>query len=102
MIAKKRGRIINIASAHGLVGSAFKSAYVAAKDGTVSGSTKVTALETAELGITCDAIRPGDAYTPLVEAQIDGQAKAHGIPRERSHPRCAFGAAAEQALRHHR
>ena len=81
MIANKWGRIINIASAHGLVGSAFKSAYVAAKHGML-GLTKVTALETAEQGITCNAICPGYVYTPLVEAQIDGQAKAHGIPRE--------------------
>jgi 3-hydroxybutyrate dehydrogenase len=75
------GRIINIASAHGLVGSPFKSAYVAAKHGLV-GLTKVTALETAELRITCNAICPGYVYTPLVEAQIEGQAKAHNIPRE--------------------
>ena len=81
MIAKKWGRIINLASAHGLVGSPFKSAYVAAKHGML-GLTKVTALETAEMGITCNAICPGYVYTPLVEAQIDGQAKAHGIPRE--------------------
>ena len=81
MVANKWGRIINIASAHGLVGSAFKSAYVAAKHGML-GLTKVTALETAEQGITCNAICPGYVYTPLVEAQIDGQAKAHGIPRE--------------------
>ncbi len=81
MIAKKWGRVINLASAHGLVGSAFKSAYVAAKHGML-GLTKVTALETAEMGITCNAICPGYVYTPLVEAQIDGQAKAHGIPRE--------------------
>jgi 3-hydroxybutyrate dehydrogenase len=81
MIANKWGRIINIASAHGLVGSAFKSAYVAAKHGML-GLTKVTALETAELGITCNAICPGYVYTPLVEMQIEGQAKAHGIPRE--------------------
>ena len=81
MVAKKWGRIINIASAHGLVGSAFKSAYVAAKHG-VLGLTKVTALETAEQGITCNAICPGYVYTPLVEAQIEGQAKVHGIPRE--------------------
>ena len=74
------GRIVNIASAHGLVGSPFKSAYVAAKHGLV-GLTKVTALETAEEGITCNAICPGYVYTPLVEAQIEGQAKAHGIPR---------------------
>jgi 3-hydroxybutyrate dehydrogenase len=81
MVANKWGRIINVASAHGLVASPFKSAYVAAKHGIV-GLTKVTALETAEQGITCNAICPGYVYTPLVEAQIDGQAKAHGIPRE--------------------
>jgi 3-hydroxybutyrate dehydrogenase len=75
------GRIVNIASAHGLVGSPFKSAYVAAKHGLV-GLTKVTALETAEEKITCNAICPGYVYTPLVEAQIESQAKAHGIPRE--------------------
>jgi 3-hydroxybutyrate dehydrogenase len=81
MIEKGWGRIINIASVHGLVGSAFKSAYVAAKHGIV-GLTKVIALETAEKGITCNAICPGYVYTPLVEAQIESQAKAHGIPRE--------------------
>jgi 3-hydroxybutyrate dehydrogenase len=75
------GRIINIASAHGLVGSPFKAAYVAAKHGIV-GLTKVAALETAEEDITCNAICPGYVHTPLVEAQIEGQAKAHGIPRE--------------------
>ncbi|MBW7972560.1 3-hydroxybutyrate dehydrogenase [Bradyrhizobium sp. BR 10289] len=75
------GRIINIASAHGLVGSPFKAAYVTAKHGIV-GLTKVTALETAEQGITCNAICPGYVYTPLVEAQIDGQAAAHGISRD--------------------
>ncbi|WP_339027829.1 3-hydroxybutyrate dehydrogenase [Bradyrhizobium symbiodeficiens] len=75
------GRIINIASAHGLVGSPFKAAYVAAKHGIV-GLTKVTALETAEEGITCNAVCPGYVSTPLVEAQIDGQAKAHGISRD--------------------
>ena len=81
MLANKWGRIINIASAHGLVGSPFKAAYVAAKHGIV-GLTKVIALETAEHGITCNAICPGYVYTPLVEAQIDGQAKAHGISRD--------------------
>jgi len=65
------GRIVNVASAHGLVGSPFKSAYVAAKHGIV-GFTKVIALETAEDGITCNAICPGYVYTPLVEAQIEG------------------------------
>ncbi len=72
------GRIINIASAHGLVASPFKSAYVAAKHGVV-GLTKVTALEAAEHGITCNAICPGYVWTPLVEQQVTDQAKAHGI-----------------------
>ena len=75
------GRIVNVASAHGLVASPFKSAYVAAKHGVV-GLTKVTALETAEDGITCNAICPGYVWTPLVEAQIEDQARSHGIPRE--------------------
>jgi 3-hydroxybutyrate dehydrogenase len=75
------GRIINIASAHGLIGSPFKSAYVAAKHGVI-GLTKVTALETAESQITCNAICPGYVWTPLVERQIADQAKAHGLPRE--------------------
>jgi 3-hydroxybutyrate dehydrogenase len=81
MRRNKWGRIVNIASAHGLVGSPFKAAYVAAKHGIV-GLTKVVALETAEEGITCNAVCPGYVYTPLVEAQIEGQAKAHGIPRD--------------------
>jgi len=81
MRANKFGRIINIASAHGLVASPFKAAYVAAKHGMV-GLTKVIALETAEDNITCNAICPGYVATPLVEAQIDGQAKSYGIPRE--------------------
>jgi 3-hydroxybutyrate dehydrogenase len=78
---KKWGRIINIASAHGLVASPFKSAYVAAKHGVV-GFTKSCALETAELGITVNTICPGYVLTPLVEKQIDDQAKVHGIARE--------------------
>jgi 3-hydroxybutyrate dehydrogenase len=81
MRKQKFGRKINVASAHGLVASPFKAAYVAAKHGIV-GLTKVTALETAEEGITCNAICPGYVYTPLVEAQIDGQAKVHGISRD--------------------
>lgn len=75
------GRIVNIASAHGLVASPFKSAYVAAKHGLI-GLTKTAALETAEEPITCNAICPGYVFTPLVERQIDDQAKAHGIPRD--------------------
>ena len=75
------GRIVNIASAHGLIGSPFKSAYVAAKHGIV-GLTKVVALEAAESGVTCNAVCPGYGWTPLVENQVDGQAKAHGISRD--------------------
>ncbi len=71
------GRIINIASAHGLVASAEKSAYVAAKHGIV-GLTKVVALENAESPITCNAICPGWVLTPLVRAQIEARAKAEG------------------------
>jgi 3-hydroxybutyrate dehydrogenase len=81
MRAQGFGRIINIASAHGLVASPFKSAYVAAKHG-VLGLTKTIALEAAEDPITCNAVCPGYVLTPLVEKQIDGQAAAHGIPRE--------------------
>jgi 3-hydroxybutyrate dehydrogenase len=76
------GRIINLASAHGLVASPFKSAYIAAKHGQV-GLTKTVALEVAETGITCNAICPGYVRTPLVEAQVENQAKVHGLSRER-------------------
>ncbi|TIP30634.1 MAG: 3-hydroxybutyrate dehydrogenase [Mesorhizobium sp.] len=75
------GRIINIASAHGLVASPFKSAYVAAKHGMV-GLTKVVALEGAEYGVTSNAICPGYVWTPLVEKQIEDQAKSHNIARD--------------------
>lgn len=75
------GRIVNIASAHGLTASPFKSAYVAAKHGVV-GLTKTVALETAEEAITCNAICPGYVLTPLVEAQIPDQMKVHGMDRE--------------------
>lgn len=78
MKANKWGRIINIASAHGLVASPFKSAYVAAKHGII-GMTKTVALEVAELGITCNAICPGYVKTPLVEGQIADQAKARNM-----------------------
>ena len=81
MKARNAGRIINIASAHGLVASPFKSAYVAAKHGVV-GLTKTVALEVAETGITCNAICPGYVKTPLVEGQIADQAKAHGMTPE--------------------
>jgi 3-hydroxybutyrate dehydrogenase len=81
MKARRWGRIVNVASAHALIASPYKSAYVAAKHG-VLGLTKVTALEGAEHGITCNAICPGYVWTPLVEKQIDDQARSHGIPRE--------------------
>jgi len=77
MQARGWGRIINIASAHGLVGSANKSAYVAAKHGIV-GLTKVIALENAENGVTANAICPGWVLTPLVQKQIDDRAAASG------------------------
>jgi 3-hydroxybutyrate dehydrogenase len=75
------GRIINIASAHGLVASPFKSAYVTAKHGIV-GFTKTIALEAAENGITCNAICPGYVLTPLVEKQIPDTAKARGMTED--------------------
>ena len=75
------GRIINVASAHGLVASPFKSAYVAAKHGIV-GLTKTVALEGARAGVTCNAICPGYVWTPLVENQIEDTARARGISRE--------------------
>ncbi|MGF1544769.1 MAG: 3-hydroxybutyrate dehydrogenase [Parvularculaceae bacterium] len=75
------GRIINVASAHGLVASPFKSAYVTAKHGIV-GLTKTIALEGAEHGVTCNAICPGYVKTPLVEKQIPDTAKARGMTEE--------------------
>ena len=75
------GRIINVASAHALVASPFKGAYVAAKHG-IYGLTKTVALEVARSGITCNAICPGYVWTPLVEKQIDDTAKARGITRD--------------------
>ena len=78
MKTKKWGRIINVASAHALVASPFKSAYVAAKHG-IAGLTKTVALEVAEQGITMNAICPGYVWTPLVEKQIPDTAKARGL-----------------------
>jgi 3-hydroxybutyrate dehydrogenase len=75
------GRIINLCSAHSLVASPFKSAYVAAKHG-LAGLTKVVALETAETGITVNAISPGFVWTPLVERQIPDLARSRGISEE--------------------
>ena len=81
MKAANWGRIINVASIHGLVGSAEKSAYVAAKHGVV-GLTKVTALENATTGVTCNAICPGWVLTPLVQKQVDAKAAAMGLSNE--------------------
>ena len=81
MKAKKWGRIINIASAHALVASPFKSAYVAAKHG-IAGLTKTVALEVAEHGITMNAICPGYVWTPLVQKQIPDTAKARGLTED--------------------
>jgi 3-hydroxybutyrate dehydrogenase len=83
MKKKNWGRIINIASVHGLVGSAGKSAYVAAKHGVV-GLTKVTALENAHSGITCNAICPGWVLTPLVQKQVDDRAAREGSSVEQA------------------
>ena len=83
MKAKNWGRIINIASVHGLVASKDKSAYVAAKHGIV-GLTKVTALELATTGVTANAICPGWVLTPLVQKQIDARAAAQGISVEQA------------------
>ena len=81
MLARGRGRIINIASAHGLVASPFKSAYVAAKHGVV-GMTKSVALEIATTQITCNAICPGFVRTPLAEAQVTPLAEKFGVSEE--------------------
>jgi len=81
MKARKWGRIINTASAHALVASPFKSAYVAAKHG-IAGFTKTVALETARFGITANAICPGYVWTPLVEKQIPDTMQARGLTRE--------------------
>ena len=81
MKAQGRGRIVNMASAHGLVASPFKSAYVAAKHGIV-GFTKTVALELAQDNITCNAICPGFVETPIVEKQIADQARTRGISKE--------------------
>ena len=87
MLERNWGRIINIASAHGLVASAQKSAYVAAKHGIV-GLTKVVALETATTGVTCNAICPGWVLTPLVQKQIDARAHAKGSRSRRRSSSC--------------
>ena len=79
MIRQRWGRVVNISSAHGLIASPFKSAYVSAKHGIV-GFTKVAAWEVAEHGVTVNAVCPGYVRTPLVEGQVTAQARVHGIP----------------------
>ncbi len=83
MLARKWGRIINIASTHGLVASAEKSAYVASKHG-VLGFTKAVALETATTGVTCNAICPGWVLTPLVQKQIDALAEREKLSSDKA------------------
>jgi len=83
MKRRQWGRIINIASAHGLVASAGKAAYVAAKHGLV-GLTKVVAIETANTGVTCNAICPGWVYTPMVQQQVQARAQATGMTIEQA------------------
>jgi 3-hydroxybutyrate dehydrogenase len=83
MKARKWGRIINIASAHGLVASVDKVAYVSAKHGLI-GMTKVVAMEAASAGVTCNAICPGWVLTPLVQKQVDARAKANGLTDEQA------------------
>lgn len=82
MKARNWGRIINVDSAHGLVASPYKSAYVAAKHGVV-GLTKVVALELAQTAITCNAVCPGFVHTPLVDGQIKDQAKANNMTEDK-------------------
>ncbi len=81
MKARKFGRIINVASAHGLTASPFKSAYVSAKHGLV-GMTKTVGLEGADFGVTANAICPGYVWTPLVEGQLQDQMKTHNMDKE--------------------
>jgi 3-hydroxybutyrate dehydrogenase len=83
MKAAKWGRIINIASTHGLVASGEKTAYVAAKHGLI-GLTKSVAIECSDTGVTCNAVCPGWVLTPLVQAQVDARAKAQGIPSDQA------------------
>jgi 3-hydroxybutyrate dehydrogenase len=83
MKQKKWGRIINVASTHGLVASAHKVAYVAAKHG-ILGLTKVVGVECADTGVTCNAICPGWVLTPLVQKQIEDRAKAEGITMDKA------------------
>ena len=101
MKSRKWGRIINTASAHSLVASPFKAAYVTAKHG-LAGLTKTVALELATFGVTCNCISPGYVWTPLVEKQIPDTAKARGMTEEAGQARRDLGGAADQGIRHRR
>ena len=101
MKAANWGRIINLASVHGLVASAQKSAYVAAKHGIV-GLTKIVALENATTGVTCNAICPGWVLTPLVQKQIDDQGGRERLHQRGSHPATAGRKGALDAVHHAR
>ena len=101
MKARKWGRIINTASAHSLVASPFKSAYVTAKHG-LAGLTKTVALEVATFGITANCISPGYVWTPLVEKQIPDTMKARNMTAEQVKRDVLSGGAADQGIRHRR
>ena len=101
MKARKWGRIINTASAHSLVASPFKSAYVTAKHG-IAGLTKTVALELATFGITGNCISPGYVWTPLVEKQIPDTMKARNMTAEQVINDVLLAGAADQAVRHRR
>ena len=101
MKARKWGRIINTASAHSLVASPFKSAYVTAKHG-IAGLTKTVALEVATFGITVNCISPGYVWTPLVEKQIPDTMKARNMTQGAGHQRRAARGAADEAVRDRR
>ena len=101
MKARKWGRIINTASAHSLVASPFKSAYVSAKHG-LAGLTKTVALEVATFGITANCISPGYVWTPLVEKQIPDTMKARDMTAEQVKRDVLLGRAADQGVRHRR
>ena len=101
MKSRKWGRIISTASAHSLVASPFKAAYVTAKHG-LAGLTKTVALELATFGVTCNCISPGYVWTPLVEKQIPGYGESARHHRRRGQARCDFGGAADQRVHHRR
>ena len=101
MKKKKWGRIVNVASAHALVASPFKSAYVASKHG-IAGLTKTVALEVAEQGITVNAVCPGYVLTPLVEKQIPDTARARGITEDEVRRDVLLASQPDEEVRHGR